>query len=294
MTDQSLTAAAGAPGPSAVIQPPQLTPPRISLLSSADVVTDSGTRWENGYTYSPEGCGEGAVGALCPNAGDTKTFCLNPSIVEFVPFFVYSSDKCSAFSFKERDYFGRATRKLLAAESWFLENELMLDTLALNNHPIISPAATVVSAGALPPLTALSAVEDALGDCSRGGRYMIHVRPGVFVALAGSQSIRREGNVWLTPLDNIVVPGRGYPGTGPTGQAIGTSEWIYATSMVQIRRGPVLLTPEQGEQTKDNPQGIPTSAVDRGVNDIMVIAERIVSAAYDPSCCVIAAEVSRS
>jgi hypothetical protein len=281
--------------PSQVINPPQLTPPRVSLLSSADLITDPDGRWEAGYGYSPEGCGEGGIGLICPAPNTIKEACPNPAITAFNPYYVYAADKCSTWSYRERDFYGRAQRKLAVVESWYLENELMTDSLNLGNSPIIDPAAVVVTAGAVSAINGLAAIEGAIADCSRGtGRMMIHVRPEILVLLAHNNGIRREGNVWLTPLDNIVVPGRGYPGTGPTGQPIGSSEWIYATSMVQIRRGKLVLTPEQEEKTADNPQGIPAAAIDRRHNDIMVIAERIVSAAWDPTCCHLAAEVSRT
>jgi hypothetical protein len=280
--------------PSQVIAAPQLTPPRVSLLTAADIITDSG-RWEAGYGYSPEGCGEGGIGLICPAAGTIKEACPNPTVVEFTPYYVYAADKCSGWSFRERDFYGRAKRKLDVVTSWYLENELMTDSLGLNNYPIISPSAVSVTAGAVSPVNALAALEGAIADCSRGtGRMMIHVRPEILVLLAHGGEIRREGNVWLTPLDNIVVPGRGYPGTGPNGEPIGASEWIYATSMVQIRRGVVVLTPDQESATEENPQGIPAAAIDRRHNDITVIAERIVSAAWDPTCCHLAAEVTRT
>jgi len=297
MTDALVADAGTNASPGSVIAPPALVPPRISLLSSSEVINGDSSRWEGGYSYSPEGCGDGGIGQICPAPGTIKNACANPTIVEFSPYYIYGADKCSTWSYKERDFYARATRKLLASESWFIENEFMTDSLGLGNSPVASPIATAVTAVPLPPHMALAALEDAIGDCSHGGRFMIHVRPGILSVLGqyGEGSlIRREGNVWLTAMDNIVVPGRGYPGTGPLGQAVtATSEWIYATSMVQIRRGPIVLTPEQAAKTSDNPQGIPQQAVDRPTNDIFVLAERVVSSAYDPSCCVLAAETSR-
>jgi hypothetical protein len=41
----------------------------------------------------------------------------------------------------------------------------------------------------------------------------------------------------LTDYGFVVVGGAGYPGTGPTGQA--GPNWIYATSMVNYRLGPI-------------------------------------------------------
>jgi hypothetical protein len=41
----------------------------------------------------------------------------------------------------------------------------------------------------------------------------------------------------LTDYGFVVVAGAGYPGTGPTGQA--GPNWMYATSMVNYRLGPI-------------------------------------------------------
>jgi hypothetical protein len=57
---------------------------------------------------------------------------------------------------------------------------------------------------------------------------------------------------------------------------------MYASSMVQIRRGPLVNIPETIEE-----------AIDRATNDVSAIVERTVHAALDPECCVLAAEVTR-
>lgn len=274
-----------------VINPPLLTPPRVSLLTSAEVITDESSRWMAGYSYSPEGCGNAFLETICPSVTVIKEQCANPGIVQFQPYVLYAADKCSAWSHQERDFYGRAERKLLAAQSYWIEHEFMLDTLGLGNSPVASPLATTITAGAVPPYVALAALEDSIGDCSQGGRMMIHVRPGILSILASDGHIRREGNLWLTASDNIVVVGRGYPGTGPNGQPItGSSEWIYATSMVQIRLGNLVYTPSKDTS---RPMDIPQEAINRRTNDIVVVAERIVSTAYDPTCCVLAAETQR-
>lgn len=281
--------------PSTVIAPPQLTPPRLSLLSSADRVTTSGdvaATWTRGFTYAPEGCGDAGIGVVCETI--TKSATPNGSLVQVNPFYIYAADKCSTWSSRERDFYGRAERKLLASESYWLEHELMLDSLNLGNPHIISPAATIVTAGPVNPVLAIAALENALATCMKGGRAMIHVRPGMLVLLEAAHAVRREGNLWLTSMDNIVVPGRGYPGSSPAGVAPTLAvEWIYATSMVQVYEDKVIMTPPQAPSSDSNPQGLPTAAIDRSVNDVFVVAERMVGVAFDPNCCVLAAETSR-
>lgn len=277
--------------------PPPLTPPRVSLLTAADVVNDL-DELSRGFNYAPESCDSGTVSAVCYEPGTfTKEPLGNPSDPVLIdPFVVLSMDQCSAWSFRDRDFYGRAERNLLANESKLIEQEFMSNTLSLTNPYVLNAANTFTTAtpSAVTALRAFALVEQAASETFLG-RFMIHVRPLVLDLLVAARVIRREGNVWLSPLDNIVVPGRGYPGTGPAGEARSTtSEWIYATAPVQIRRGPIVLLPEPVAKSADNPQGIAQSAVTRATNDISVIAERLVSVAFDPSCGVIAGQVNPS
>lgn len=287
------------------VQAPQISPPRISLLTAADVVEESGDgRWIGGHSYAPETCagflGEG------PRAGNTglisceAVYAITPPdsspIIEVDPFAIWAADKCSTWNRKERDYYGRARRNLLATEAYLIERELMLNTLGTNSPYILNPANSFVSMTtvAVSAMQALSRIERD-GSATYRGRFLIHVRPNVLTLLVSAGVVRREGNVWLTPMDNIIASGAGYPGTGPEDEPVSTtSEWIYATEMVQIRRGPVFYTPEPAQKTDDNPQGIPTSAIDRSTNDIMVVANRIASVSLNPACGILAAEVNPS
>lgn len=286
--------------PDSLAVAPPLSPARISLLTSANVI-DGGGDWLRGYTYAPEACATGGRGVVNCSASAAKAAAANPDDLAFEPYFIYAADTCSTWGFKGRDFYGRAESALRANESWLIENELMLDTLGLGNSPIPATSALVgqggsVTGAAVTPLNALALLESAYGDCTHGSkRMMIHVRPGILALLVATHAVRREGNVWLTPTDNIVVPGRGYPGTGPAGEAVTAAhEWIYATPMVTIRRDVIIFTPPQVPITEDNPYGIPKEAIDRSTNDVLVIAERQVSASYDASCCVFSAQVSKA
>lgn len=276
---------------------PPLLPPRVSLLTSADVVDNDTPRWEGGHAYFPETCDLASIDTICPSPDQYGTVTGTEAQIEVDPFFVYSIDKSSAFNRITRDFHGRAQRNILASEAYLIEQEFMSNTLGLPNPYILDPAIikSVVTSSAAAPWHALAHVEQAAATALVGERILIHMRPQILITLAAANLVRREGNVWLTPMDSIVVPGRGYPGTGPAGQpAIEGSEWIYATGRVQIRRGPIEFLPEQLEKTPDNPQGIPQSAVNRQTNDITVAAQRVVSVSFNPNCAVIAAEVDNT
>lgn len=285
-----------APGYVTVPTPP-LLPPRVSLLTSADVLDNDTPRWEGGHAYLPETCDLASIDTVCPTPNQYGDVTHTENQIEVNPFFIYSIDQSSAFNRTTRDFHGRAQRNVLASEAYLIEREFMMNTLGLPNPYILDPAInkTVLTSSALAPWHALAQIEQAAAEMLVGERILIHMRPHILLVLSSANLVRREGNVWLTPMDSIIVPGRGYPGTGPAGQpVVEGSEWIYATGRVQIRRGPIEYVPEQLEKTPENPQGIPVSAVNRQTNDITVAAQRIVSVSFNPNCAILAAEVNNT
>lgn len=280
--------------PGFVLAPtPPLLPPRVSLLTSADLVSGP-DRWEGGHSYNPETCEYAHLDTICPTPDAYGMAASDCDPVEINPFFIYAIDKSSTFNRKTRDFYGRASRNLLASEAFLIEQEFMSNTLGLPNPYVLDPANTftVTTTGPLAPWHALAQVEQAASQMFLGERVMIHVRPHILIELAAATLIRREGNLWLTPMDSIVVPGRGYPGTGPNGEPVTDgSEWMYATGRVEIRRGPIVMLPEQIELTPENPNGVPQSAINRQTNDIAIAAQRTVSVSFNTHCGIIAAEV---
>jgi len=268
--------------PSAVKPARPILPPRVSLLSSAILVDEKDARWEAGFSYVPEGCGvAGTMVACSSDARTAPNGCIaSPA---FEPFGIWATDAVSTFNFAWRDYAARATRKLIATESKLIEQQLYSNSLALVNPKIQDAAATTIAGGARAPVAALSALEDELGLCSAGIRMMIHVRPGMVVQWLKNGLIRREGDVYLSPMDNIVVPGRGYTGGSPAGVAPGATEWIYTTPVVEVRRGLIQVFPDDMGQ-----------ATNTSTNSTVYWAERLVSAVFDPNCCRLAMEVTRS
>jgi hypothetical protein len=86
-----------------------------------------------------------------------------------------------------------------------------------------------------------------------------------------SQVIEVRGGVLMTKSGNLVAAGSGYPGTGPSGQAITpTTSWMFAT-------GPVFA---YASQTRVNDL---RTALDRSTNTVKYIAERTYVIGWD--CC---------
>jgi hypothetical protein len=70
--------------------------------------------------------------------------------------------------------------------------------------------------------------------------------------------------------DHIVVPGTGYTGSDPSNNAPGEfHSWIYATSMVELRLGPIEVFFDQSQ------------SINRSTNEIEYRAERMALAHWD-------------
>lgn len=274
---------------------PQQTPPRVSLISSAELVPVEDARWEGGFVADLDGYGNPRTTYVCNETAliiEART----GGALSFKPYTLYATAKRNTYGTESDDvegFFNEAQRKLLAGESSALE-AILWDGYAglLNQNPYLSdggagaytPNATGIAscADTLSTVTIMSAVtsvkdafavlENEMGEFS-GSRGMIHLRVQAFHALVSAKVVRREGNVWLSPMDNIVVPGRGYPGTGPANQAVGATEWMYGhPGIVQVRRGPIQRL---GEDSL-------AAITHRGWNDQEAIVHRSAHVLLDP------------
>lgn len=278
--------------PRAVVAAPPLVPPRFGLIVSArDASSDVGpdgqpARWEAGFSWEAESCTQGGIVDPCDDAEKT----LDPDDLEgsqtFDPFVVWGGHRCSAFGASETEREAKARRILavqqhaqLEAEFWRGEYAQALATPADTDNAYLASAATDLAPGESSPLVyGLAALEEALAGC--GGRGMVHMTTTMHTLLVQAQVLRRDGNNWLTPLDNIAVPGSGYDGSSPAGDvdATGSTAYAYITGMVDVRLGPVVVF--GGEQSMKHRQNV-----------VEVRAERTAAATFDP-CCVFGINVN--
>lgn len=269
--DEALTAAAVA----LVEQVPKLTPPSVSLISAAMAVNEVDERWVNGITYRPEGCGTADIFDICdhdPSDGFQKTVAGTTVPITGTPVGVVASDTCSSFGFNDADYVPRATRMLLAVESFKIARELWEGTTGLNVSLMQVGVASQVATG-VNPFDAIGRLETAFYDTSPAPRAMIHMSPRLLEFLqsvSGGAALRREGNVYYTHMDSVVAVDKGYRGKGPGGVA---GEWAYITPLVGIRRGAVDVVPNDMAQ-----------ALNRKTNEVSFYAERPVHASWNYNC----------
>jgi hypothetical protein len=239
-------------------------------------------RWANGLQWLPELIRDGttAFGArelLCSTASISPT--IKPEIEEADPFMVYAYDVCSKFedAGDPRDRDGRARRLLEATQSASIAAELWSGVItqaqSLQNTWLAKTGVTLATSSALTPQKALARLDKAIAVNMSNGRGMIHCTVEVLDRLVDLNAVRREGTLWLTGFDNIVVADAGY--TGDRSGQSAAEEWMIATTLVEIRVGPILTTSADVNYDAD---GI----FDRTLNDVVVWAQRDVIVMHEP------------
>lgn len=275
---------------------PRQQPPPVSIITSSILPADtSNGRWVNGFEFQPESSAAVTVADACASTDDTSTLEGPPGLVQWTPFLLRANDQASTFGFEAHDYVNRAMRRLDVGSAKALEAELWSGALAQaqgwpNRFLAASTTAsagwgfvnlndTYAEAGSTPSLNkAFDLLEQYLADQGVGARGMIHCR---VEALPHLLTIRRVGNYILTARDTVVVPGTGYPNTGPGGTAPATGKtWMFATGMTEVRLGPITTFPDPAQ---DGPDWL-IKATSKAVNLITVRAERVGLVSWDGFC----------
>lgn len=272
---------------------PLAAPPRVGLLSVARPIDQPEREWVNGFSFEPEACSGAGVYDPCVTGPDVTTAVpvpANRAVREFTPFPVRAYDRCSTFGWAARDWQGRATRALLAQQSFQLEKELWRGDLARSagwSNPFLASLDTDVVATGATVEQGLACLDASSTSCNSGQRLMIHAPRQIVIAWSALNFLRYEGGLILTANDNIVVPGAGYDGSGPPGiiggpptPAATGSVWAYATDIIEVRLGEVHL---YGGPT---PQG-----TNRTTNVFTTTAERLAAATWN-GCCLLAASMN--
>lgn len=282
----------------APVEAPQARPPRYGLLAAAPTVDDPDLRvLAGGWKFQPEGCGlSGRDAVTCAGSvSSAMDVAPGPDTVEGEAIWIWAGDECSTFGYQARDWQGRARRQLAAVESFELAAELWDGTVTTDADPdlpnrfLAMPAAEsdTVTSGPTSVASALACLEQGLASTLRGQQGMVHVTPQVLTHLAAAQLVQQTGTVWTTPMGHVVVADAGYSGDGPGGVAgDANGQWAYATPMIQVRLGPVEVIPG----SLDGAQGL-AAAMNRGVNDITVVAGRLAGFQWANECAHLAAQV---
>lgn len=245
-------------------------------------------RWASGFTIDPEPCGGGLIIDPCDDAGIEDDSSEPADIGPIQPFPIVASVECSTFGSSFRNREARVLRKLRAIRSFQLEREFWSGLFAsaggfTNNQWLTKTSGLTVINNNVPEglRTAFADLEQAIADSSSWAPGMIHAMPRTVAHWYGMRLIEKQGNLLVSPLGTIVVPGRGYPGTGPGDTNLTTGlggdvAWAYATSLVYTMLGPAQALADDDATT-----------VDRSTNTRVVTA--VQDAAYGWDGCVHAA-----
>lgn len=268
-------------------------------------------RWENGVTIQPDAClsaddldrtlvatdypywwtcpdGTGQTPAQANVAGSgTKEIADPEALLRFTPYTITQGYFCRAADAASRaaEFEGRARRKLDCVIPRAVEHELwtgqVRNVAGFATPYLADPDNDVaISVAGLGFITALAELEDALGECSCAEPKMIHAERRVVTAWRSRGLVDRspDGSHLLTTLGTVVVPGVGYPGTGPSqaqsGEGSFNSSYVYGTGRVRVFLSPPAY------------QGNPVETVTRTVNDWEVRAEVTAIAVFDRCCTV--------
>ena len=267
--------------PATVVDALPVAPPLVSLLSSAIVSEETDERhWATGIVHEQDqkGLPANPYWWVCHEAGGAapgydKGTGTGEDLVRFRPFDVYHGFSCSAnqpIPLAERE--ARARRLLASVLSAAIERELWTGTVATTAgfpNDYLENAPTDL--GDFGPRRGLAELEQAAATVQAGAPAMIHAQPRLVTAwaAAGLVTPTASGRQLRTAMGTLVVPGAGYPGSGPDGTPGATHSWAYITGLVRVWLGPVRVT------------GLGPSELDTSVNDRVVRAERAVVYSFD-------------
>lgn len=271
------------------ITAPPATPPRYSLLTAvgANGQTPGAEPWERGVTWQSEACGGGDVLAATVAVQPARDAGSRPPRVIASPFYVWAVDDASTTPISQRDWQGRARRRLEATQSFQIAREVWTGALTIDTetdpaerNPYLADTTRVVDS-AYEAERALGVAEALAMSESQGRRIMLHVPIAVLEAAlrpGGSYIARDTGGVLTTPMGNIVVVDAGYPGTAPDAYEGGTTtQWIYTSPMLGVRLSAVETLPG----SLADAAGV-AAALSRPANDLTVWAQRLALYQLDP------------
>lgn len=275
---------------------PVREPARYGLFSVANVVPAPEQRFQLGVYWEPVSCaaagsvagdcfdaaaigegegeGEGEAGVGGAGMPPVATSGVGP-LAEGLPFAVYGSYDCSAFSRPLDEAEARARQHLAAWEEAEVERTIAAGDRS--NESTFQGADVLADGTSLADGVAL--IESALAT-GYGAMGVLHAPRRLGAHLSAGRLVDRHGARLETMAGNYVALGGGYDiaNVGPDGSTPEAgSFWIYGTSLPVIRRSDVWVTPDP----KFRPQV--------ANNDVTVFAWRTYVVAWE--CITVAARV---
>lgn len=268
-----------AAGPAAVVMAPPAGAPRVGLVASALRPDDGSARWQNGITYQPEGCDSGFIDDPCDS--DAKPESTPNAPITWVPYTIGYEYRCSAMAAEGRDWDAIVRRGLESVREFRVSNELWTgdemghspgDLTDGNRFLADVDTVDILTPTPVSVVDGLACLEQYLAETNGGQQGMVHAMAQVVSLWDEAGMLRREGPRVFTVNDSIVVPGRGYTGGDPDGNAPSSGDiWAYATDLVDVRLDTVVVI-----GSPDDP-----SFIDRSDNAAVIRAEQLALASWE-------------
>jgi hypothetical protein len=262
----------------AVTTIPRISPPRQSLVAIAGVTTETSDRFISGLTWLPEPLrteGGGDLGTWKVDASNTAVS--GSSISQAATgdsFGVWAAESMTAIGIDWQEAVDRVTRKLTTFESRAVESQLWSDGLGVNQSLELAGSGSVLagSSGGQTIIRSIGIADTKITET--WGRGYVHMRPETFAGAVAATVLHKDGNLWMTPMGNVVIPGAGYSGFSPSGSGGVTvgDDYICVTPVVEVHRSGITITPDRVAE-----------ATDRATNTVVVYAMRYFSVLWDYS-----------
>jgi hypothetical protein len=238
----------------APVDAPPVERPVVNLLGAARTPQGETVRWQEGTAYETGACSHLWLADVCApgtvvevRAGIGED---NPEgrVIQTAAVYGVAEYECMALPGLMDTFRDRALASLDAELPRLVEHELWTGALAQAStlpNRFLEDAGVVdditPAGGAVSPALAVGLLESALADVY-SGVGIIHLDR---VGASYLPHVTRTGRLLETRSGNRVVPGVGYPGTGPGGAAAAAgATWLYITPMVTVRLG----TPEAPDE----------------------------------------------
>lgn len=251
--------------PGAIVEPLDCERPMFGLESVADIQPISDPHMESGVEWLPYSCEAADIFCnSCSIPGDRKVFHRPDGVKLAPPFAVYGSFECAPVGFSMEQARERARRNLEFGEWRSIEKQFWTDLSTDADVVDLTPAS-----GAVSIVLGLAVLEDYAGQ-NIGCMPTLHGPRGLVPTMSNASLFPTSlgDKVMRTYVGSQFAAGGGYTDIGPGGvPAAAGSAWMYVTGPVRIWQGTVFDVPEGSA---------PASMIDRGKNDLLALAERVV------------------
>jgi hypothetical protein len=273
------------PAPMALPRPWATAATTYAVLTGPEYETEENgaQRWLNGVKFIPFGCDK-IVGHTVDPCVLRETEALEGMGEEvlFEPFMAEVAVQCSTLATDGPELEAFLVAHAALGRSSILGAQVERSAYTTGNPSLASEAQIIANADKS-AIGALIAVEDALADVLDGGQGMIHMTPGLFVALSAGGGMRfdADGRPY-TATGHFVVADAGYQGVSPnTGDVAAGELWIYGS-------GPVFAKYSDVSRFTQDPE---TVDLERNLRTVSV---QTYGLAFFEPCSVVAAEVDTS